>query len=110
MKASDFLPFYWVGFLLSPILFFQTDHASIFGNGRWSWEDAPGFDTSVVKAGYVPIKYYVFGRNSISQNGYYTLEVIAYISILIFAVYFIGFCWNLVSKQDELSRRTAAQY
>lgn len=110
MKASKLLRFYWIGFLLFSIVFFQTDHADIFENGHWSWDDAPGFDTSVVKAGYVPIKYYVFGTYNINPSGYYTLELIAYISILVFILYSIRFCWSLVNNQyeDELSSQTTA--
>lgn len=105
MKASRFLRFYWTAFLLFSIGFFQTNYASIFENGRWGWEDAPGFDTSVVKAGYIPIKYYVFG-SGVSQGNYYFIEFVACLSVIAFICYFIGFCSRLFFKKTVLSGQT----
>ena len=100
MKVSRFLRFYWITFLIFPVAFFRTNYASVFEDGRWIWQDAPGFDTATVKAGYIPIKYYVFGL-AISQGDYYLLELAAFFSVLSFVFYFGRFCLSFLSAESK---------
>ena len=88
------LRFYWVGFLLFSVGFFKTSKANIFESGKWTLtDDVPGFDTAMVKGKMVPIEFYAFG-NHLSEDSYYLLQILAFVSALVFTLYLLRFVWN----------------
>ena len=93
---SLFFRFYWIGFLLFSVGFFKTRKANIFESGKWTLtDDVPGFDTATVKGKMVPIDFYVFG-NYLSEDSYYLLQILAFVSALVFAFYLLRFVWNIL--------------
>lgn len=93
---SLFFRFYWIGFLLFPVGFFKTRMANIFESGKWTLtDDVPGFDTAIVKGKMVPIEFYAFG-NYLSEDSYYLLQILAFVSALVFAFYLLRFVWNIL--------------
>lgn len=98
MKLQRLYRIYWLGFLLFPIIFFSTSRASLFEAGHWiDVGSAPGFDTTLVKSGTVPLKYWAFGF-ALNQSDYYLLEFFAFISILIFMGYLTIYAWRITAS------------
>ena len=99
---SLLLRFYWIGFLLFSVSFFKTSRANVFESGKWNpTDDVPGFDTAVVKGKMVPIEFYAFG-NQLSEDSYYLLQIVAFVSALVFAFCLLRLVWNTLLLQKSV--------